>query len=639
MKKYFLLFLICFIVNEVNYCQNSENLDSLFQLEKDLTSNRNAESNNKLFDVYYKIWTEISYNDFRLGAEYALKMVEQSKKTKNEKHQLIAYLHLGMSYDNSSDYLNALDTYAKLKSLSISFKDTLYLSYAYLNEAIVFSKISRFDESLKSNTRALYLLKKLNSRYEEIVSVYNNLGILYKKIKHYDDAEKSYSSAIKILRQEKDTFYLSYLENNLASLYLVTEQFEKAHQHAQKAINYSQAVNDKHLEASNLNLMGNVFAAQNNFKEAERFYLLAINLRDSIGDFYGKSESLIDYGKCMMALGNYPRAEKTIKEGLDLMNANSDPQLKSAGYKLLADLNEKTSNYAGAYQYLKLYNSIDDSLFNTELVNKIAELNIGYAYELKADSINAANINHLNLINEQNKVDNTVRNAIILITLLIIFFLWILLYQKNKLSELRRLKSIESERYRISRDLHDGLGSGITGVVMLTQQLHPKMESEKLFKNISKINLTLIDILGQLSDIVWTLNVNNETVNDLIHYFHKISLDFFEDSTIELKFELPENIANRKLSSIERRNLLMIFKETLNNVMKHSKAEMVHIHCESRKKTFTILILDNGKGFSQENLLKQGNGLKNAKIRMKEIGGNYHVESEPGKGTRVSITF
>jgi len=238
---------------------------------------------------------------------------------------------------------------------------------------------------------------------------------------------------------------------------------------------------------------------------------------------------------------------------------------------------------------------------------------------------------------QKNKSEGFIRNVIILFTLIVIIFLGILLYQKNKLFELRNLKALESERFRISRDLHDGLGAGITGVLMLTQQLNPSMDSERLFKIVNKVNVTLSDLLGQLSDIVWTLNVNNESLGNLVNYFHKLSTELFEDSEVELKFELPQQFPDRKLLSIERRNLLMIFKESINNVLKHSTATEVTVRCEIRKTSCRIVIQDNGIGFKIDDKRKYGNGLKNAESRMREIGGSYHVKTEPGKGTLMQI--
>jgi signal transduction histidine kinase len=628
---------------QMAYSQNSIGLDSLLKEEKRLKNiilnSDQSFYDSLLFETYQKIWEITSFNDIRLSCEYAIKMRDLSNKTANKSQRLRAYLNLGISYDNLSEYTNAIDSYSKLRLLSIFYRDTLYLAYSYLNEAIVLSKISRFEEALSFNKRALFLLKRKNSRYEEVVSVLNNMGILYKKLKRYGRAKECYREGLQILKQNNDMYFSSFLENNLASLYLVTGDYTKARNFASKAINSSKFCEDKFLEAANLNLMANVLFAQKQMEAARKFYLQAIHLRDSIGDAQGLSESKIDYGKFLLEAGDLKTAEKFVQEGLRNMKSTGDHTILSKAFKTLTEINEKNGDFKNAYIHLKYHKKIEDSIFNADMLNKIAELDMRYNYEQKADSINLANENRISLIKEKNRADGLIRNAILLFALLIAIFLGILLYQKSKLSKLRNLKALESERFRISRDLHDGLGAGITGVLMLTQQLNPSMDSEKLFKIVNKVNVTLSELLGQLSDLVWTLNLNNESLSNLVNYFHKLSTELFEDSEIELKFELPQQFPDRKLLSIERRNLLMIFKESINNVLKHSKATEVIIRCEIRKTSCSIVIQDNGIGFNIDDKRSYGNGLKNAESRMREIGGSYHVKTEPGKGTLMQIDF
>jgi len=375
------LVLILFLCTmQMIYSQNSTELDSLLNEEKRLKSISSGKdktiADSLLFETYQKIWEITSYNNFRLSCDYALKMRDLSNKTANKSQKLKAYLNLGMSYDNLSEYTHALDSYSKLRLFSIFYRDTLYLAYSYLNEAIVLSKISRFEDALSSNKSALFLLKKQNSRYEEIVSVLNNMGILYKKLKRYDSAKECYIEGLEILNQNNDTYFNSFLENNLASLYLVTGDYTEARNFASKAIISSKISKDKYLEAANLNLMANVLFALKQMDEARKFYLQAIHLRESIGDVQGLSESKIDYGKFLLESGDLITAEKLVEEGLINVKSSGDHTILSNAFKTLAEINEKNGDFKNAYINLKSHKNIEDSIFNANMLSKVAELDM-----------------------------------------------------------------------------------------------------------------------------------------------------------------------------------------------------------------------------------------------------------------------
>ncbi len=196
---------------------------------------------------------------------------------------------------------------------------------------------------------------------------------------------------------------------------------------------------------------------------------------------------------------------------------------------------------------------------------------------------------------------------------------------------------INSERTRISNELHDDLGSGLTKIAMMGDLLKKNPEQEKNYL-ISRMSSSAHELVDNMNEIIWALNMRNDTLQNLVAHIHKYGYEYFDDTRIKLKITIPEIIPDDALSGEARRNIFLVVKEALHNISKHSRAETVTIHIGLREKIMVVNIMDDGLGFSTN---YTGNGLPNMKQRMTEIGGEFAIYSpvEIGKGTQVSISF
>ena len=108
------------------------------------------------------------------------------------------------------------------------------------------------------------------------------------------------------------------------------------------------------------------------------------------------------------------------------------------------------------------------------------------------------------------------------------------------------------------------------------------------------------------------------------------------NQNILFNFSIDENLKNLKFSSLVGVNLYRTIQESVNNAMKYANAHHIVINAEKFQDGLKIEIKDDGKGFDTENV-DVGNGLLNMKKRMEEIGGNFSINSEIGKGTSVNV--
>jgi signal transduction histidine kinase len=203
--------------------------------------------------------------------------------------------------------------------------------------------------------------------------------------------------------------------------------------------------------------------------------------------------------------------------------------------------------------------------------------------------------------------------------------------------EIAVYKAQQEERQRISEDMHDELGSGMTAIRLLSEIARNKMK-ENTPVEIEKISSSADDVLNKMNAIIWSMNSGNDTLDNLISYIRSWSLEYFDTLPVSCKVITPEIIPDIEITGDKRRNIFLCVKESLNNVLKHSKARQVTITIEVNH-SLKIEISDNGVGIDLKNIRQFGNGLKNITHRMKTIGGSFYIENNLGTVTTLELPF
>ncbi len=201
--------------------------------------------------------------------------------------------------------------------------------------------------------------------------------------------------------------------------------------------------------------------------------------------------------------------------------------------------------------------------------------------------------------------------------------------------EIAIYKAQQQERERISADMHDELGSGMTAIRLMSEIARNKMK-ENTPVEIEKISHSADEVLNKMNAIIWSMNSGNDTIDNLVSYIRSYALEYFENTPITCKVFTPDNIEATELTGDKRRNLFLCVKETLNNVLKHSKASELTINFNIDT-TLTIQIIDNGVGINMQKIRQFGNGLKNIAKRMESIGGTYQIENTTGTTTILRL--
>jgi signal transduction histidine kinase len=247
---------------------------------------------------------------------------------------------------------------------------------------------------------------------------------------------------------------------------------------------------------------------------------------------------------------------------------------------------------------------------------------------------------------------------------------------RRKLKRLQEAHAIEKERMRIAKDMHDEIGGKLSRISFLSDMARRQLtNAPQASEQIGEVSEATHDILRTVDEIVWAVNPRNDTLESLTHYICRHAEDFFELTPIELELELPRDFPPHQLSADIRHNLFCAVKEALNNVLKHAQASKVRVLFLVTPRSFTVTVIDNGRGFpsqqwdspvsslqaneraggtageAQKLTTSEGekppagpfrastNGLINMMERLESIRGSCVLKSRLGEGTQAIFTI
>jgi ligand-binding sensor domain-containing protein len=219
----------------------------------------------------------------------------------------------------------------------------------------------------------------------------------------------------------------------------------------------------------------------------------------------------------------------------------------------------------------------------------------------------------------------------VLVVLVIAFILYRLYMYKIK-----HILAIERIRERIASDFHDDIGSALSSISIFSEvadnQLKQHLPPEKTREIISHISFHSRAMLDAMDDIIWAVNPQNDHFNDLAVRMREFAIPLFEARNIRFDISIQEDILNARIKMEARKNIFMIFKECINNILKHANCTAMKVSVNKLNNQLELIISDNGKGFDI-NAKNNRNGMKNMRKRAAEINGTIQVTTQPGNGT------
>ena len=217
---------------------------------------------------------------------------------------------------------------------------------------------------------------------------------------------------------------------------------------------------------------------------------------------------------------------------------------------------------------------------------------------------------------------------------------------RRKAARLRLIDALRREeqrkvRQRTAEDFHDEVGNKLTRINVLTNVLRGKLGT--ITPDAERIIAQIQDNTGQLysgtRDILWALDPNSDNLYQILCRIRDFGNDLFGDTDITFRFSgTDEQWKNYRLPMDASRNLIMIFKEALNNCLKYADATKVVLEARLEAEMLYLSLHDNGKGFNPETV-KRGHGIDNMQVRTGRLNGTFTITSAPGHGSTLQLTF
>ena len=304
-------------------------------------------------------------------------------------------------------------------------------------------------------------------------------------------------------------------------------------------------------------------------------------------------------------------------------------------------------------EQLRKYIAVNDTIINDAKAKAVQELETKYETEKNERDLAET---RANLAESKLQVKN--RNNIIFGSLglaIILGLLGYLFYNQQRLKN-RQLKkeaelsaalarietqnSLQEQRLRISRDLHDNIGAQLTFIISSLDNLKFGFSDmgEALSKKLSGISSFTSDTIYELRDTIWAMNKSEISMEDLqVRISNLIEKARLATGETSFRFDMEDSIASdRAFSSVVGMNVYRIIQEGINNSIKYASASEISVHISEENSEYLIHVKDNGNGFDKSTE-PAGNGLNNMKKRAMDCNGTVEVLSEIGKGTSVQL--
>ncbi len=196
-------------------------------------------------------------------------------------------------------------------------------------------------------------------------------------------------------------------------------------------------------------------------------------------------------------------------------------------------------------------------------------------------------------------------------------------------TQLTVYKTQQEERNRISADMHDDLGAGMTSI-RLYSELAKAKAGDKPLPEIEKISAFADDLINKMNAIIWSMSSQNDSLGNMVAYIRSYTIEYLDGTGIKPYITIPENLPRLVVNGTIRRNIFLVIKEALQNIVKHANATEVVIILAKETEGLALTIHDNGKGIDLDNVRQFSNGLKNMRKRMHDLGLEFSIERKEG---------
>ena len=550
---------------------------------------------------------------------------------------------------NFKNYKAALELYISAANTAREHNLLARIHQVYINILNLYFYLGDFVNAMRYATDGLHRAEDSND--EELTAHYQSLiGFIHLRQNNAAVAEKYYRQFLQYAISVKDTSKIADAYTSLAECDINAKKFNNALGHIQTSIEiYWQLYANKKLAKVDripyaLFRMGYCYGSQGRFNEAKTYVLRALYYTKVFPcNLYDIAQYKIYAGNIFLKTGAVGEALKSLREGLHLAKSIDHKENIRDAFFYLQELFAGRKQFDSAYYYNILYTGLKDAIANEKSTREIEQIAATYALEKKDNEIKLLEQGK-RLQEARSKRQLLWRNLLIVITVLIMILIVFLLNRnylrrKNRMQQEINARQNEifnisatvqdHERKRIAKDLHDGMGTLLSAAKLKLSALHDQQLPVK------ETIVLLDDAIVELRDISHNLMPAPLSrlglVAALENLFEKIR------NLAELNIHLVVHGFSERISEEKEMVIYRVVLELVNNVVKHANASELTVQLIKYPGELMLTVEDNGSGFSEDALYKNGIGLTNIRSRIAYLEGDIRIDTSTQAGTTVIV--
>ena len=598
----------------------------------------------------HKVFFKYAYSKPEISRELSEIAIQKSEILQNNFLKTRSFLRKGVYYYIVGKKDNSLLWYDKAYEIAKAADDKDAMASVYNNKGLIYWGKEQYKTAMDYYLSSYEIFKDLGQQRGQANSL-NNIGLLLSKLKRHKESNSYHKHSLVIRKAIKDTYGIGASYTNMVMNFSALKQLDSCVYYAQKSIVSKQKINDIRGLATSYNSLGKTYQQLQQNDSAVYYLKKADEIYQRFNSRKHRAKNIQLLGISYYNQGNYKAAIDAYTIALENLS-DSQMMIKSKALRRMANAYRELGDFENASHYyqetIKLQDTIQkekETIATNEIFEKYQS-----AEKEKEILLQRAEIAEKNA--SISKKNTTIYGMIA--GVLVFLALGYLLYNQQKIKNRQLQKENElkdalikvetqnklhEQRLKISRDLHDNIGSQLTFIISSIDNLKYGLKDANpdFLDRLSNINFFTRNTINQLRDTIWAMNMDEIHFEDLEQRMmnHIGQAKVLTGAEIEFSNEVSENSTFSSLVGI---NIFRIMQEAINNAIKHADSKTISIHFQEKKEQYVLAIIDDGKGFDiHEN--DDANGLENMQLRAQEIYGKLQISSQENKGTTVQLSI
>ena len=499
-----------------------------------------------------------------------------------------------------------------------------------------YDQIGNLKQGIIAYSKACFMYERLADT-TQWVQMCNNLGTLFEKCNAHDKSMHFYTKARELAHIIGDERNEALAKLNQSNLYRKAGDTRKAELLMMSVKPYMEVKANANDRAKFYQSFGVLCRLTNRPEEGKEYYFKSLAAYEEQGDELGLANVHRNLGFCFGDLNQQKKALFHFEEALFYARKNN---LLDQSQKILHDLykwHKINNNPTKALYFMELQKNCADSVYHLESNTLVQNYNTKYQFERnKNESIIKDRILLKSQLTSVRRTNMVLLGIGIVLFLVIAFGVYWTYYQQKKkqFAQINEL-AMNKERVKISRDLHDNLGSELTYIAS-EMDLRAYAETNIIQRErLNDIAEKMRIAMRNLQDTIWAIHQTQSSLKQLLVRLSDNTKSILEVGKIQLV--LPETIPLIILSPAQTLNVYRILKEGITNAIKYSYCSHLLIDVKVQEKNLHLIMRDNGKGFKLEDHYAAGYGLRNMESRANENNIQLIINSSPGHGTELKL--